>query len=295
VLTLCAVAVGALVLPYNAALTGHARHHPVMEYMNATYGPGANNLGFGANRGSGWVGLDPLPGHGPADVVINANFNAFQIATELHGWATGSLLLLTIFLVSGRPRRPDWELLALVAAIVAVHSLYYFSGGPDFGARYWFLAIVPLVALSARGTDAPRAPWQPGVPHAALAAALLLTLAALVVFVPWRAMDKYHRYRGMDPGIRAVLRDADVGDAVILVRGNRHPDYASAAVYNPLDLEARQPILTWDRGDTTRAAVVAAYPDRQFVIVDGPTRTGSGFRRVAGPMSGAALLARPVD
>lgn len=295
VLTVSTIAVGSLVFPYNAALTGNPRHHPVMEYMNATFGPGANDLGFGPNRGSGWEGLDPLPGHGAADVAINADFNAFQVATELHGWAAGSLLLLAVLLAGGRLQRADWWMLAVIAGVVAVHSLYYFSGGPDFGARYWFLTIVPLVALTARGAEARTAPWDARAPGAGVLLAALLTVSALVVFVPWRAMDKYHHYRGMEPGMRSLLRDPGLGDAVLLVRGQRHPDYASAAIYNPLRLDAREPIVAWDRGDTTRARIGAAYPDRRFVLVDGPTITGDGYRRVSGLLSGEELLRPRAD
>src|SRR5690606_38953149 len=166
-----------------------------MEYMNATFGPGANDLGFGPNPGSGWEGLDPLPGHGPVDVLINANFNLFQTNTELLGWATGSLLPILLLLLVGRLRRPDAWMLACIAMVIGIHSLYYFSGGPDFGARYWYLILVPCLALAARGieTACERAGAEGGGRVVAGVSALVLT--ALLVFVPWRAADKYVHYR----------------------------------------------------------------------------------------------------
>ena len=83
-----------------------------MQYTDLHYGPGTNALGFGPNRGLGWGGLDPLPGHGPLDVVVNANLNGTGVNVELLGWATGSLLplLLLVFLLP--VRRGDRFMLA---------------------------------------------------------------------------------------------------------------------------------------------------------------------------------------
>ncbi|MCA9722739.1 MAG: glycosyltransferase family 39 protein, partial [Gemmatimonadetes bacterium] len=285
-LTLATIATGALTLPYNRALTGDARTFPVMEYMNATFGPGANDLGFGPNRGSGWEGLDPLPGHGPVDVLINANFNLFQTNTELLGWATGSLLPILLLLLVGRLRRPDAWMLACIAMVIGIHSLYYFSGGPDFGARYWYLILVPCLALAARGieTACERAGAEGGGRVVAGVSALVLT--ALLVFVPWRAADKYVHYRGMRPDLRTMVTEPAFRDGLILVRGHRHPDYASAVIYGNLDPATPAPIIAWDRTPAQRAELVAAYPTRRFWVIDGPTVTGDGYRVLAGPLTG---------
>jgi 4-amino-4-deoxy-L-arabinose transferase-like glycosyltransferase len=295
VLTLVSMLVGALVLPYNQYYTGSMREFPIMAYTDAVYGPGRNALGFGANRGLGWPGLDPLPGHGPLDVLINANFNLFQINTELLGWATGSLLLIAMLCLWGRLRRPDWYMLLVMAVVSGVHSFYYFSGGPDFGARYWHLIIIPGLVLSARGLDAlgRLVGERDGAPRV-MAGSFLLVLVTLLVFVPWRARDKYFHYRGMRPDVRAMAADPALRDGLVLIRGNRHPDYASAVVYNPLTVDSPAPLFTWDRSDTVRAALVAAYPAKKFWLVDGPTVSGDGFRIVAGPMTGAELLASDV-
>ncbi len=295
-MTLVSVMTGALVLPYNQYYTGSMREFPIMAYTDAVYGPGRNALGFGANRGLGWPGLDPLPGHGPPDVLINANFNLFQTNTELLGWATGSLLLIATLLLWGRLRRSDAFMVLVAAIVVGVHSFYYFSGGPDFGARYWYLIIVPCVALSARGLESLSTHFTDGNARDArprtLAGALLLVLVTLLVFVPWRASDKYFHYRGMRPDVRAIAADPTYQGGMLLVRGNRHPDYASAVVYNPMTFDSPAPLFVWDRGDSVRTSLVAAYPGRQFWVVDGPTITGDGYRIVAGPLSGAELLAR---
>ena len=295
-LTAATLATGALVLPYNKYLTGEAGVFPIMAYTDLTYGPGRNDLGFGSNRGLGWPGLDPLPGHGPADVAINANFNLFQINTELLGWATGSLLLLMVWLSSGRMRRPDWEMVAAVGMVAGIHSFYYFSGGPDFGARYWYLAIIPCLALTARGVEyleSRAEAVEAGAGRRILVGAGVLAAAAILVFVPWRATDKYFHYRGMRPDIRRIPAEHHVGNGIVLVRGKRHPDYASAMAYNPADFSAPRALFAWDRGIVVRRQLAAAYPDRAFWIVDGPTLSGGGYQVIAGPLTGAELVARP--
>ncbi len=295
VMTAAAIGTGALVLPYNQALMGSPRTFPIMAYTDAVFGRGTNALGFGANRGLPWPGLDPIPGHGPLDVLINANFNLFQVNVELLGWATGSLIVLLLLVLAGRLRGPDWGMVGAIVAVAGIHSLYYFSGGPDFGARYWYLVLVPCLALTARGLEAAESLAGQSEPEGGarpLVGAAALILASLVVFVPWRATDKYFHYRGMRPDIRAVAAQPEMRGSVVLIRGRRHPDFASAAIYNPIDLSAPAPIFAWDQGDDARRALVDHYPDRRFYIMEGPTVTGGGFEMRAGPLDGASLLAR---
>ena len=146
-----AAASGALVRPYNRLITGDSAYFPIMAYTDKYYHQGSNDLGFGANRGLGWSGLDPFPGHGPIDVVVNANLNVTTTNVELLGWATGSLLVLFLLVGLRRLRRADWWHVVVLGVIVGIHSFYWFSGGPDFGARYWYLIIISCVALAARG------------------------------------------------------------------------------------------------------------------------------------------------
>jgi hypothetical protein len=281
-----AALVTALNLPYNRALTGHAFTFPVMAYFDRHYAPGVNDLGFGPNRGLGWTGLDPLPGHGAADVMINTAFNLFATNVELFGWGAGSLLFAAVAALSPRRVRSDRLLLGFALAVVAFHGLYWFSGGPDFGARYWFLTIVPLVGLSARGIELMRgAAAHPdgAARHGAPLAAAALCLVALACFVPWRAVDKYRHYRGMRPDVRALAASCGFGHALVLVQGRRHRDYASAAIYNALPPFGFGPVYAWDRSPEVRDSVERAFPDRAVWEVAGPTVTGDGYRVVAAP------------
>jgi hypothetical protein len=302
------VAAGAMTLPYNAHLTGDPLTFPLMAYTDVLYGEGVNALGFGANRGIAWPGLDPFPGHGLRDVVVNTILNTHSVNVELSGWATGSLLGIVLLVLAGRLSRADRWMLLVIAAIIGVHSLYWFSGGPDFGARYWYLILVPCIALTARAVvlaadwlaagAAPAAPTAPTAPAALaadlrtrlLAGSLLLSALAIIAFVPWRATDKYFHYRLMRPDVRSLAAEHEFGRSLVLVRGRRHPDYASAAVYNPLDLHADAPVYIWDRDPEITQAALRAYADRPVWIVDGPSITGAAYRVADGPIPAEWLL-----
>jgi hypothetical protein len=281
------VGAGALQFPYNRMLTGDPLQFPINAYTDAHYGRNSNAYGFGPDRGLGWA-IDPNPGHGPVDGVINANLNAFGINTDLFGWSTGSLFLVALFLCAGTLSRSDRALMAAVVVISGGYFFYYFSGGPDFAARYWFPVVIPLVALSARGLEWLEARAGARAPVAIAA----LVIMALTTFVPWRALDKYRHFRGMRGDVPALARTHGFERDLIFVRGARHPDYASAAIQNPVDLQAAVPIYAWEKNPEVRAATIRAYPDRRVWFVDGPSVTGAGYRVAAGPLASAEAVGR---
>jgi len=71
---------------------------------------------------------------------------------------------------------------------------------------------------------------------------------------------------------------------LVLIRGESFPDYASTAIYNPLDVKSDEPIYAWDKDAQTTGALLAAYPNRRVWVVQGPTLTGEGYQVVAGPL-----------
>ena len=281
---LAATSMGVLNFPYNRHVTGDPLVFPIIAYTDQHYGPGTNALGFGANRGFGWTGLDPLPGHGPADVVINTALNGFALNIELFGWISGSLLLLGIFLLFGRPLRRDLGYLAAVLCVVGIQSLYWFSGGPDFGPRYWYLILIPCLLLTARGIE-----WlvsesrDGGLVPAAVGA---LMLCAVVSFFPWRAIDKYHGYRGMSPSLERLAEQNDFDGDLVFIRGTLHPDFNGAALLNPIDGNLEGTLYAWEGVPGARAALEAAFPGRRTWVIEGPSSTGGGYRVVERP-SGA--------
>lgn len=295
-----AMIIGSAGLFYNKYLTGHPAKFPFMVCMDKVNGPGSNALGFGPNRGFGWHKnyrfLDPYPGHSPLESFINANLNIFAINTELFGWSTGSLVLIAIVLFSRKMCRSDRIMLAVICAIIGIHTFYWFSGGPDFGARYWFLIIVPCVVLTVRGIEYlvgklnSDSDQTRGV-HAVIAV-VLLCMMALLNYIPWRAVDKYHHYRGFRPDIRKLAKEYDFGKALILISGNNYNEYPSAAIYNPVDLRDDKPVYAWDASPEIRRQLLQNYSDRMVWILNGPSVTHKGFEVAAGPVSAAELLSQ---
>jgi 4-amino-4-deoxy-L-arabinose transferase-like glycosyltransferase len=284
-------AIAALGAAYNYSLTGHPFEMPLRAYNDKIFGPGAGDLGFGPNRGFGWA-LDPFPGHSLRDAAINANLNLTAINVELFGWGAGSLLLVIVVLISLRLDRRHLPFLTLLAAVPAAYCFYYFSGGPDFGARYWHLVLVPLVLLTVSGLQFLQERlgsegWRALIFVAALSVSTVLT------FLPWRAADKYYRYLQMTPELHELARVNGFGGSLVLVRGNMFPDYSSSIVYNPIDLRADSPVYVWDRSDEVRNQILKSFPDRPVWVVEGPSRTGGDFRVVAGPIPPGRLDLAP--
>jgi hypothetical protein len=285
-----AAVTGGMQLAYNVALTGRALPFPINAYTDRELGVGVNAMGFGPDRGVSWGGLDPFPGHGLRDVVVNSMLNGTAINQEMFAWAIGSLVPVVLFLALRRRDTRDALALGVIALVVVAHAFYWFSGGPDFGARYWFLALPPLALLSARGLLALDEAVGAG---RVLAAVLVVSAFTLATHLPWRALDKYQGYRGMRPDVRALQRELTGENALVLVRGKQWPDFASAQPYNAIDVRESRPVFAWDRDAETRAQLLAAFPERDVIVVDGPSLTGDAFARVEGPVAPGAAIATP--
>lgn len=279
--------IGALVFPYNKAMTGDPFKFPIMSYADKVLGPGVNSLGFGADKGMHWGGLDPFPGHGFRDVVVNAVLNIDAMNIEMFGWSVGSLLLIIIMLLSRPPGsyiNADRWMLFFIFIIFAMQSLYWFSGGPDFGARYYYLAVIPLIALTVQAVNwlgkiiSDHEKFSGDGAVLVVTAVLVLSFSAMINFLPWRAIDKYHHYRGMRSDMRSLIERNNIGRSLVLLNGETHPDLDSAIIYSTLDPYGDGPVIAWNRSPEIKERLLKAYPDRKVWIVDGPSITGSGFK-----------------
>jgi hypothetical protein len=153
--------------------------------------------------------------------------------------------------------------------------------------------LVPCVVFTIGGIRLLKAHLErdfPGSGPRLTTVVIALCAMSLINYFPWRAIDKYHHYQQMRPDVLTLARQRNFGRALVLVQGDRHPDYASAATYNPLDLTADAPIYAWDRSPEVRRQVLQAYHDRPVWILEGPTRTGGGFRVKVGPLAAGELL-----
>jgi 4-amino-4-deoxy-L-arabinose transferase-like glycosyltransferase len=251
-----AIATGAWQFPYNAHITGDPLVFPMNEYFDRVWYPGANRLGFGADVGNSvprWTGLDPLPGHGPVDVALNANQNLYNINVELFGWPVGSLVLAVIFLLRGRWSRMDRAWALFILAVVAAYSLYWFSGGPDYGARYWYLALYPLLWFTVRGLRAatavlrkrfPDVVWEPRM----AAAVALLVLLSITTFVPWRMAGKYPAYRDAYPDYQRLVESGAIEGGLVLVRTDSEVEFGPALLLNSPRLGENGVVFARDMG-----------------------------------------------
>lgn len=282
---------------YNHLLTGDPTKFPIMVWADKYMGLNSNAFGFGPERGGGWP-IDPYPGHSPLDAIINSNLNITAINAELFGWSTGSLILILLFCFWLKFRGADWQMAIMLAAVYITHFFYWFSGGPDFAARYWFLMVVPCVVLSVRGLQELSARLDRNQSSAvilnfrALAAAIFLSLISIIGFTAWRSIDKYHHYLKMRPDVRHLASEYRFGKSLILIRGEQFPDFASAAIYNPIDLQAEVPIYAWDENPNLRLRILQAFRDRPVWIVNGPSLTNGGFQVVEGPLSVDVVMQR---
>jgi 4-amino-4-deoxy-L-arabinose transferase-like glycosyltransferase len=290
VLVFGTIATAALVLPYNRSITGAAALSPLEAYFTKYFSSKVMTLGFGAERGFHW-GLDAFPGHSLLEALINGALNIFLLNTDLFGWAGGSLAIAVFFVFTGKLSRKDLWIFAVIAVIVGGYSLFWYHGGPDFGARYWFLGIIPLIALTAKGIE-----WLSRTisesnrnPQVILAVGILCFMS-LINFLPWRSLDKYYHYLEMRPGILELAKQHHFGRSLVLIRGQEHPDYQSAWIYNPLNFEGDAPLYASDKNPEIRFRLLQNYADRQVWLVDGPTFTNGNYQVSRGPISTLELL-----
>ncbi|MCA9323178.1 MAG: hypothetical protein KDB53_20725 [Planctomycetes bacterium] len=271
--------VGSLLFVFNHALTGDAFTPAINAYIAELWPGSTNRLGFGSEVGNppgGWGILDPFPGHGARDVLINTNQNLYHLNFELFGISLGSLLLLALALRHARWSRLDRAALAFLALMALGYNLYWFSGGPDFGARYWFLMIVPMLWLSMRGAQCLAAGLtaDSGDRSRLFVVGLLLATVTLTVFVPWRIETKYRGYRGFHAGYHKLRASGQLDGAIVAVEVDEDVDFATAFLLNdPLGPESA-PLVARVRTPDDLERLKKAYPDRRLVHLIGPSRSG---------------------
>jgi hypothetical protein len=298
------LAVALTILPYHRHYTGDFFATPINAYIDELWGQkGANRLGFGPDVGNppgGWGQLDPHPGHGPVDVAYNANHNLYCFDVDAWGFPTGSLLPLVLAVALRRRRYEPGERFAwwILLALAVGYSAYWFSGGPDFGPRYWFLMVFPAALLTASGLrDVARAAARGGRKDEAepvadddargrvVAVYGASALFALCVFIPWRSVAKYRDYRGWHADYAAVAADPRYAGALVFVTvkdGGTDPDWLSARRLNSpfandptADAATRaRPLFALDLGEEANRRLAASLPDRRPFRVLGRSTNG---------------------
>jgi hypothetical protein len=284
--SLSGLAVGSLLFPYNEALTGDPFTTPHEKWAGGLYGRG-DRLGFGPDIGNlGWTHIDPLAGHGPADILINASQNTYNIGFELFGWSFGSLVFAALFVLWRTWKREDVIFLLVAASVIFAHSFYWFSGGPDFGSRYWYQTLIPLAVLTARGIQELQARRTRSAgalaSRSVLAFIFVSSAVAMVNFVPWRSLGKYYQYRGMSAHVGELAESCDFGQSLVYIDDTNRDDYPPAFIFNPPSLDAPGPIYVRNLGEASVRRVAAAFPGRSLWFVSGSPLRNEPFRVEAG-------------
>lgn len=290
VIAIVSLGIASTLFTYNAELTGSAGLPPFKQWSLGLFGPGVEVFGFGPKVGPPlWRNMDPLPGHGLADVVLNANKNFFLMSFELFGWATGSLILAVLACLLGPWRRADAIMFGVPLIVIVGHSFYWAPGGPDLGARYWYLIIVPLVVLTVRGAQMLalrlKDAGPPNRAGARIAAAVFLaSTAGFVCVMPWRSVTKYHRYRDIGNDVRGLARENNWDRVLVFLRSAERADYQAVFNFNDPPIGSEGPVFALDAGPEHRAAVVRHFADRPIWIIGRRSDGREGLVVIAGPL-----------
>lgn len=262
------IAVGILVLAYNAHFTGSPFRTPLGAYLDVYWGVGANAFGFGPNIGplTGWGTLDLWPGHSPLEGLINTASMIASLQFEMLGWSIGSLALIFAYVLWQRPRGFDGAMITVILVLAGALFFYWFADTYYIGPRYWFLAAFPLFYLASRGYEALRERFQGTTDMAFVridSVLWLCCLFGLLVFTPWRAVTKYHEYGLYHATVRDDRAAGRFGNAVVLVEKDGNP--GSALMLNDPWLSGSGPVFLNDTDTLDEAALAAAFPGRPLL------------------------------
>lgn len=282
------IATGALMFPYNKVMTGDPLKTPMGYYFDATWEKLGfyNRLGFGDNVGSP-IGAGQMEfairGHHPYEGLINTLNNVNSLHTDFLGWPIGSLALVWALFVWGRIRRIDLMPLAIAGAVILAYFFYWFPGSHYVGPRYWFPAILPLVYLSVRGTEAISDRLSVGNSDQTAAriatTVIILCLCATTVFLTYRSVTRFHHFRGYHDHFRHLDLSNDKGSAPLVLAGGDVGNIGSAYFLNDPFMSRSSPVFAKDLGPEGNKALFMAFPGRPIIKVD---RMTLGMKRRTG-------------
>jgi 4-amino-4-deoxy-L-arabinose transferase-like glycosyltransferase len=253
VIALLVVAIAALMLLWQAALTGDAwlnLYTLWWPYDKVGFGPG-----FGHAEG----------GHNLRSAIRTMGSNMRAGMHDFFGWPYTSCLFLPFGMLALRRNRDGWMALAVFPSLVAIH-LAYWVGSWLFGPRYYSEALPGLAIASALGIawlggwigKATR--WLSVRRRAVVVLVGLLLMVNLCMYLPPRLDGMRGLYGVYGAAVHPVL-DADLGRALIIVHttGTWY-DYGNLVTLGPPYLEGDL-LLAISRGEKKNAQLVQAFPD----------------------------------
>ena len=211
------LALGALAVGLqNHAMTGSAFEFAQGAYFEKSappapgdgfrFAPGCNDLGFGADRGCfpTWGSY----GHTPEKAWLDFARNA-RLAARLWLGSPWAWVLLLAALALPVARKAATLALALGAGLATAYALYWY-GGSCYGARFWHVALAPMVIAAATCAAALLRRFR------------LIPWLALVLLVPMalrlaRALPELEAYWGIDDRFARLEREWKAGPVLMLV------------------------------------------------------------------------------
>lgn len=263
-----AIVVAAMLLAYNAHITGNPLLLPLSDYLNRHWGPGANAYGFGPDIGppGGWRSLDLWVGHSPLEAVLNTVNSITSLQFEMLGWPIGSLALIFAWFIWQKKRGFDLAMALVAVVVVAVMALYWFADTYYMGPRYWFIAAFPFIYLSARGCEALRARFagRDDLGFVRIDAAIAMCcIFGLLIFTPWRGVEKYNEYNKFYSLFRSEAAKGTFGNYVVIF--TEIGDEGSAMMLNDPTLSGDGPVFIKDTGTLDMKAISEAFPGRRIL------------------------------
>ena len=287
-----AIAIGGMIFPYNAYLTGDALTTPLNAYFDVFWGPGANALGFGPNIGAvpDWADVDVFKGHSPVEALINAHQNLYETNFSLLGWGGASLVFVFIFVVWGKWTRLSTAMMIIVGGTLGLYSLYWFYGGFYAGPRYWFLILVPLLILTCQGIGTcvqtiSRLLPDALVAHRIGAGVAFLCLCAVFVFESWLGFNRYPEINGYHDDYRELARQDQFQNSLVFIHLSADKEYGSAFWLNDFNPNSERPLFARDLGASVNRKTAAAYPERKIFFVNGRSKESPHVIITSGPLT----------
>lgn len=211
-----------LYFPWNILHGTLGGEVPVSLY---TYYSDADTLGFGPEKGFGWLKTWGSWGHTPAK-ALRSVWNFLEYSTGyVFGWpGSVACAFLVVGLLRVRRARHAAVLGGVCVALAAGHMLYWATQHICYGARYWYAGLPGFIALSAVGVRALMRPLRPAHPDATTAGTLV-TLTVLVGLISMNLMTYMPRhfaagrdYGNISPDLRTAIERQDLDGILVFVR-----------------------------------------------------------------------------
>ncbi len=185
-------------------------------------------MGFGPDKGFGWLMTWGSFGHSPAKALRSVHQYLESTSRHLLGWPGRlSFALILASFAWGRRQAAFWLLSEFFAMLALGYMLYWATQHILYGARYWFAAVPGLMVLATMGLrwlashgalrDGDGPSRAPAGAAYALGLVALMTAWSFAFHFPaqWRELEQYG---GVSPELRRGVEIRDLDDAIIFVQ-----------------------------------------------------------------------------